>query len=108
MDPLPCRRPPDWLCRAVKHGIQERFHCLRERCEVCPTQLVLLDHACVRRHPRGRRRRKRSWKRVGLTRRERLLERAPKLSTFDLSNTGEERHVGEILYAGVRALARER
>ena len=43
-----------------------------------------------------------------LARRERLFERAPKLRAFNLANTGEERYVGEIFHAGVRALARKR
>src|SRR5882672_10419973 len=49
-----------------------------------------------------------NWKRMRLARPERLFERAPKLRAFDLANTGEERYVGEIFHAGVRALTRER
>ena len=45
---------------------------------------------------------------MGLARRKRLFERATKTRAFDLSNASEKRHVGKILHAGVRTLARKR
>src|SRR5579864_612584 len=71
----PCSRlrtpPPRGRCPcsrrgAVEYGVQERLDRTYERCEICPVQFVLLDHACIRRRPLGGWRGKRERKRMGL------------------------------------------